>query len=68
MTSKTLSIGELSLGYERYGTLRTLNPAQFFELFQKNLETNIPFDDLVDNLTEERFNRKVNNYLNKTNA
>lgn len=58
MTFQTLSIGELSLGYERYETLRTLNPTQFFELFQKNLQTNIPFDDLVDELTKERFNKK----------
>lgn len=38
---------------KRYETLRTLNPRQFADLYAKNLETGVAFDDLVDAIGKE---------------
>ena len=33
---------------KRYEILRTLNPRQFADLYARNIETGVPFDELVD--------------------
>jgi len=38
------------VGYIRYEKLRKLNCRQYFELYEKNVKTGKPFDDLVDEL------------------
>ena len=43
-------IEQLRAEVERYETLRTLNPRQFADLYAKNLETGVAFDELVDGL------------------
>jgi hypothetical protein len=47
---KPLSIGDLLVSHYRYEKLRRLNPRQFQELWNKNLQTGIAFDTLVDEL------------------
>jgi len=37
----------------RYEVLRKLNPAQFKEIYEQNIKTGVPFDDLIDRLTKE---------------
>lgn len=39
---------ELAKSASRYEHLRTLSPVEFAALFQKNLQTGVPFDQLVD--------------------
>jgi len=50
------SDNELKLLYKshaRYEIVRKLNVQQFAELYQKNIKTGIPFDDLVDELLQK---------------
>lgn len=37
-------------GHRRYEKVRKLNPQQFAELYRRNIEEGISFDDLVDAL------------------
>lgn len=41
------------LAHDRYEYLRRLNPRQFQELYQRNINGEGAFDDLVDRLIEE---------------
>lgn len=43
-------IAYLETGHRRYEALRRLNPRQFADLYAKNLETGVAFDELVDGL------------------
>ena len=43
-------IERIQIAAKRYETLRTLNPRQFADLYAKNLETGVAFDELVDGL------------------
>jgi hypothetical protein len=49
-TEALLEREEYKVGYDRYEKLRRLSPAQFAELYKKNLTSGIHFDTLVDQL------------------
>jgi len=49
-TEALLEREEYKVGYNRYEKLRQLSPAQFAELYKKNLTSGTPFDTLVDKL------------------
>jgi hypothetical protein len=49
-TEALLEREEYKVGYNRYEKLRQLSPAQFAELYKKNLTSGTPFDTLVDQL------------------
>jgi hypothetical protein len=49
-TEVLLEREEYKVGYDRYEKLRRLSPAQFAELYKKNLTSGIHFDTLVDQL------------------
>jgi len=40
----------LSVTSERYEAVRKLNARQFTDLYRKNIESGVPFDQLVDEL------------------
>ena len=40
----------LALGWLRYETVRRMRPDQFAQLYKENLQTNTPFDTLIDRL------------------
>ena len=44
-------VRDLKIGHDRYETVRLLNPRQFAELYDKNIKTGIPFDALVDQMS-----------------
>lgn len=48
LQAAAMDIERFEPGYRRYEKLRRLNVHQFRELFKKNLESGVPFDDLVD--------------------
>lgn len=41
-------IAELEKSHERYEKVRRMNPQQFIAIYLSNLQTGVPFDDLVD--------------------
>ena len=41
-------------GWIRYEKLRKLNPRQFEELYLKNIQTGKKFDDLVDEIGDQK--------------
>lgn len=43
-------IDRLKLSHQRYEKLRKLNPAQFKNLWDHNIETGIGFDQLIDEM------------------
>ena len=43
----TIPAEDLALGWLRYETLRKINPREFSALWEKNIRTGIPFDDLL---------------------
>ena len=40
---------KLRLSAKRYETVRMMNPQQWKELWEMNIRTGIPFDELIDN-------------------
>jgi hypothetical protein len=42
-------IKELRLAAKRYETARKMNPTEWKELWEMNVRTGIPFDELIDN-------------------
>lgn len=40
-------------GFDRYEKVRKLNPRQFKEIYEENIKTGVPFDELIDRLTKE---------------
>lgn len=48
------SIQDHEKGYRRYEKLRKLNPRQFEELYLKNIQTGQKFDDLVDEIGDQK--------------
>lgn len=50
-------IERIQIAAKRYETLRTLNPRQFADLYAKNLETGVAFDELVDGLSNDAGDR-----------
>jgi hypothetical protein len=47
------ALREMRLAAMRYEKVRKLNPAQFNAIYDENLKTSVPFDDLIDRLTKE---------------
>ena len=48
------SIQDHEKGYRRYEKLRKLNPRQFEEIYLKNIHTGQKFDDLVDEIGDQK--------------
>lgn len=43
-------LDRLRLGHDRYETVRRMSPAQFKEAWKINIETEKPFDQIIDEL------------------
>lgn len=54
--NRGITTDELTTGYRRYEYLRTLNPREFKELWEKNIRGQAPFDRLVDEGIRDRLN------------
>lgn len=48
------TLTELWRGYRRYEVLRTFNVQQFKSLYETSITSDIPFDQLVDNIINDR--------------
>jgi hypothetical protein len=46
------NIEELKRGYIRYEVVRRLNPNEFSRLYEWNLKSGVPFDDLIDEIID----------------
>ena len=43
-------LAELRLAAERYETARRMNPRQWADAWQLNIQTGKPFDEIIDNM------------------
>jgi hypothetical protein len=49
VASRFHTLKELAIGYLRYKAIRKINPQQFLEIYERNLNGEW-FDDIIDNL------------------